>query len=169
VGELASGQPPNDPATHAFLQTQCVFCHMNTEESPIVTGHTFKVTQATYEKCQGCHSNPEMLVEFTQDAVSDQIAEVKQALDLWATTKAPEELRTKYGTLAWEYTNVGELSTGGPGPNSSEQALIPNNIKKARFNLYLVLHDGSFGVHNGPHAINLLDTAIGFVQAELGQ
>jgi hypothetical protein len=47
--------------------------------------------------------------------------------------------------------------------------LIPDNIKKARFDLYLVLHDGSFGVHNGPYAIRLLDTAMEWVRGELGQ
>jgi len=53
------------------------------------------------------------------------------------------------------------------GPSVAEQALIPANIQKARFNLYLVLYDGSYGVHNPPHAINLLDTALDCIQGEL--
>jgi hypothetical protein len=110
-----------------------------------------------------------MLIEFTQESVSVRIEEVKQALDTWGTTKAPEALRVKYGKIAWEYTNIGGLSSGGPGPSTSEQALIPDNIKKARFDLYLVLHDGSFGAHNGPYSITLLDTAMEWVQAELSK
>jgi hypothetical protein len=78
-------------------------------------------------------------------------------------------LRTKYGARAWEYTNPGTLSTGGPGPTASEQALIPDPIKKARFNLYLVLYDGSFGAHNGPYSMTLLDAAQNWVQAELSK
>jgi len=172
VGELESGEAPNDPATHAFLSKQCVTCHMQTEEyvseeQPEVSGHAFAVE--TFDTCSGCHPQPEQLVEFTQESVSLRIAEVKEALDLWGTTKAPEALRVKYGKIAWEYTNIGGLSSGGPGPSSSEQALIPDNIKKARFDLYLVLHDGSFGVHNGPYAIRLLDTAMEWVRGELGQ
>jgi len=130
-------------------------------------GHNFKVQSV--ESCRGCHPQPEALVEFTMAAVQMQIDAVKSALDQWATTKAPEALRTKYGVRAWEYTNPGDLSTGGSGPNSSEQAQIPDNIKKARFNLYIVKYDGSYGVHNGPHAINLLDTAMGWVRAELNK
>lgn len=172
VGQLASGQAPNSPAAHAFLEQQCVSCHMSTraftsDESPAITGHTFKV--AAYESCQACHPLPELLVEFTVDAVTHQIARVKEALDSWALTKAPAALRTKYGTRAWEYTNPGSLSSGGPGPNSTEQGQIPDHIKKARFNLYIVAYDGSYGVHNGPFAITLLDTAMGFVQTELNR
>ena len=62
----------------------------------------------------------------------------------------------------------GDLSPGGPGPTRAEQALIPVNIQKARFNLYLVFYDGSFGVHNGPYAVTLLDTAQTWVQGALG-
>jgi formate-dependent nitrite reductase cytochrome c552 subunit len=172
VGELASGEKPNEPATHAYLEKQCVSCHMQTkpfvsEEEPAITGHRFKV--GFYDACLGCHSDPGGLVEFvTQEAIPAQIDEVKRALDMWATTKAPEALRSKYGPLAWEYTNPGSLSTG-TGPSSSEQALIPDNIKKARFDLYLVVNDGSYGVHNGPYSVKLLDTALAFVQQELNK
>jgi len=172
VGELITGAAPNDPAAHASLDKQCVTCHMQTsayvsEEQPAVTGHSFAV--ASFGACLSCHPLPEMLVDFTKEAVSSQIAQVKQALDTWGTTKAPEALRVKYGKLAWEYTNVGELSSGGPGPSTSEQALIPDNIKKARFDLYLVQNDGSFGAHNGPYVITLLNTAMEWVRAELSK
>jgi hypothetical protein len=110
---------------------------------------------------------PEQLAQFTSAAISNQIQTIKTALDLWAVTKAPDALRTRYGTRAWEYTNPGDLSPGGVGPDSSEQALIPVRIQKARFNLYLVLYDGSFGVHNGPFAVTLLEAAEAWVAQEL--
>ena len=106
---------------------------------------------------------------FTSSAISNQMQTIKASLDLWAVTKAPTALRAKYGTLAWEYTTPGTLSQGGPGPSSTEQALVPVNIQKARFNLYLVLNDGSFGVHNGPFAVTLLDTAQTWVDVELNR
>lgn len=172
VGLLPAGTAAYPPAAHGLLEKQCVTCHMQTaagsgESVPAVTGHSFKVEM--YNACTQCHSSPQLLVSFVTGSISNQVQQVKTYLDLWATTKAPEALRTKYGTLAWEYTTPGELSTGTAGPSSAEQAQIPDNIKKARFNLYIVLNDGSYGVHNGPYAVALLDAARNWVQQELNQ
>lgn len=173
VGELDSGLPHYQPAAHALTITnQCVGCHMQrapyqSEAQPAVTGHSFKVQ--SYDLCLQCHPFPQLLQEFAKIAVTNQIGDVKLVLDLWAVTKAPLSLRTKYGTRAWEYTAPGELSPGGPGPKAAEQAQIPVNIRKARFNLYLVQNDGSFGVHNGPYAITLLETALNWVAEELNK
>jgi hypothetical protein len=171
VGLLASGASPNQPASHALLiKNQCVGCHMQStnyvsETQPAVTGHSFQVQ--SFDTCRRCHPLPEQLADFTSSAISNQVQTIKMALDLWAATKAPLTLQTKYGSRAWEYTTPGDLSPGGVGPTSSEQALIPVNIQKARFNLYLVLYDGSFGVHNAPFAVTLLDTAQNWVDEEL--
>jgi len=171
VGLISSGQPPHQPASHALLiPNQCVGCHMQatnyvSETQPATTGHSFEVQG--FDMCLKCHPLPEQLVSFTTSAISNQVQSIKTQLDLWALTKAPESLRAKYGTRAWEYTTPGELSPGGPGPSSSEQALVPTRIQKARFNLYIVLNDGSFGVHNAPFAVTLLDTAQTWVEEEL--
>ena len=42
-------------------------------------------------------------------------------------------------------------------------------IRVNRFNLYLVLYDGSYGVHNAPFAVTLLDTAANWVEEELNK
>jgi hypothetical protein len=175
VGLLASGLPPNQPAAHALLITnQCVGCHMQTSGtlnglSTATTGHSFKIT--SYNLCVPCHDNQaEGLVQFTTNAVTYWIQQVKTNLDLWAATRAPPALWTNYGIRSWEYTTPGELSSGGPGPSSAEQALISTNIMKARFNLYLVYNERSFGVHNGNNwALPLLFTALDWVHGELGQ
>jgi hypothetical protein len=107
-------------------------------------------------------------VVFVQGLISGQIQTVQASLVNWATNKAPAILGTAdYGTRAWEYTTPGELSPGGPGPNTTQQGLIPLNIKMARFNLYLVFHDASFGVHNPLYSLALLNTAQSMVQTEL--
>jgi hypothetical protein len=137
------------------------------DSHPAVTGHSFEV--ASYDLCLNCHALPEGDVMFTQFAVARLINDVKYHLDYWATNMAPPALAQKYGVLAWEYTNPGELSSGSQGPNSTEQGLIPDNIKKARFNLYLVRYDGSFGVHNPKYSITLLETARKFVRLELDE
>lgn len=49
------------------------------------------------------------------------------------------------------------------------QAQIPQAIREARFNLYLVVHDGSHGIHNGPYTRYLLEVAQRKVNAELAK
>jgi hypothetical protein len=87
---------------------------------------------------------------------------------MWATNAAPAELQTN-GVVPWEYTTAGDLSPGSSGPNAAGQALIPDDIKKARFDLYLVLYDGSYGVHNGPYDIQLLQNAQNWIEGQLYQ
>jgi hypothetical protein len=174
VGELDSGLPPNDPSSHALhIANQCVGCHMQTAPyqsaaQPAITGHTFAMN--SYGVCADCHgsaANASNLVVFVTQVITNRIGTIRNYLDLWATTKAPASLTAKYGTRAWEYTTPGALSPGGPGPDAAEQAQIPVNIQKSRFDLYLVLYDGSFGVHNGLYAVTLLDTAENWVIQEL--
>lgn len=157
----STGVSTNQPATHALLEKQCVDCHMQTSPGgggqPALSGHAFAVN--AYTLCLKCHPNPQGLIQFTQFSVSNQVQEVKALLDMWATSSnVPPALRP-YGTLAWEYSTPGDLNAGGTGPSSNLQPLIPANIQQARLNLYLVLYDGSYGVHNGPYSIKLLDTA----------
>jgi hypothetical protein len=194
VGELSSGLTPNQPGSHAlFITNQCVGCHMQTAPYSVgppevlaVTGHKFKVE--SYSMCLPCHDDPEGFILFGKFGivkigtnsvvipgygVSNRVQQVKGLLNNWATNKAPVSLRTKYKALAWEYMSAGSLSAppGGTasGPNAAEQLLIPDAIKKARHNLYLVLYDGSYGLHNPGHTQDLLDAAKGWVQAELNK
>jgi hypothetical protein len=180
VGELPDGTAPWRAAHATQIAKQCVGCHMQTEGGEgqaqrRMSGHSFKV--ASFTTCVGCHPFPELLVEFTGKIISNQIQQVKASLDRWATLKAPAEIR-KYGLLAWEYDNAGGLSNPdgldtirGPHSDSDpavdEQKYVPTNIKKARFNLYLVLHDGSHGAHNALHASELLDAAQSWIWSEL--
>ena len=174
VGELASGLPPNLPATHSQLEQQCAACHMQTAPyqsaaQPAITGHSFQVQ--LYNVCTPCHGSGQGqgLVELMNTIVSNEVSQVVGSLDQWATNASPPALRS-YGTLAWEYANPGGLSSGGPGPtNAALQALIPVNIQKARFNLYSVYNDGSGGVHNPFYILTLLDTAQTWVQGELNK
>jgi hypothetical protein len=179
IGELESGLSPNLPGAHALLITnQCAGCHMQTtpfvsDAQPAVTGHSFNVE--TYNVCINCHFTTNtplneflmtILVTSVTNQISDQVQTVKFDLDYWAARAAPAAL-AKYGSLAWEYTTPGGLSSGGPGPNATEQTLIPENIRKARFNLYIVQNDGTFGIHNPSYAATLLDAAEDWIQEEL--
>lgn len=173
VGQLATGPSPGYPSTHSRLEMQCAECHMQTTTNNF-SGHTFAV--ATYQLCYRCHSDPAGLVQFVTNDIATQIQQTKSYLNLWATIVAPAStnaalaaMARQYGDLAWEYTAPGSLSTGVAGPNATQQALIPNDIKMARFDLYLVYYDGSFGVHNGPYDIELLQAAQSWIEGELYQ
>jgi Cytochrome c554 and c-prime/Doubled CXXCH motif (Paired_CXXCH_1) len=200
VGELAGGAATFDPGSHAglpesayyslsgtfYLTNQCVSCHMQNDDAPASAVQSHKFTMTKYDVCLNCHNyEPELLVQYVMvPAVSNRVYNLKYALDLWASTKAPPALKTA-GVAPWEYTTPGGLiwQTNGAGritgwvqvdqvsftgPSASNQALIPDNIRKARFNLYLVLNEGSYGVHNPYFALTLLDTAYDWVLEELG-
>lgn len=171
VGVLTDGTAPDFPATHSRLEMQCVECHMQTTNNPSglsnPSGHTFEV--ATYQVCLRCHPyHPAELVQLTTGSISNQIQQTKALLDRWATNAAPMVLRTNYGPLAWEYQHPGGLSSGTNGPSAMEQTNnIPANIRKARFDLYLVVNDGSYGVHNPQYDLVLLKNAQSFVDRQL--
>ena len=177
VGEL---DPPltHFPASHATkLTNQCVACHMQTtpfvsQAAPGDGGHKFTVD--SYEVCAGCHGTLATVPQFMQQVQQFRkgnalyLQELTLDLDYWATNSAPAALRSKYGTNAWEYTAPGGLSPGAlAGPNAAEQASIPANIQKARFNVYIVFSDQSLGVHNPYYVQDLLDQAETWIYNEL--
>jgi hypothetical protein len=137
--------------------------------------HLFAVT--TDEVCLNCHVTPPEYLEeyYLTPAISNGVSVLITAMNRWAARQT-NALLTATNVVAWEYTSPGGLtwqtnSTGlvtswtlavppaFTGPDSSGQALIPDQVKKARFNMYLVLNDGSFGVHNPTFALNLLNAA----------
>jgi hypothetical protein len=175
--EEATNAPPQ--SEHGYIDIQCAQCHMHpttvtspTPENPNYTGHTFEPRMDACEVCHITETAATAVMASTQTNLKQRIAVVKGLLDRWATTKASAALRGKYGSLAWEYSVVGELSDPTqslPGPTDREQADVPDGIKQARFNLYLVQHDGSFGVHNANYSKYLLQVAQDMVTAELGK
>jgi Cytochrome c554 and c-prime len=170
VGEMTNGVAPQFPAAHSRIEKQCVSCHMQT--STLESGHKFTLT--SYEACASCHgtaSNAEKFTGLVGTIISSLCRDVKAGLNQWGATKSPQQIHS-YGALAWEYENAGQISSPdgtAHGPTASEQQFIPANILKARFNLYVVVNDGSYGVHNGPLAITLLQAAQSWVNSELNQ
>ena len=159
---------------------------MQPDAPPAITqGHTFAVT--SHDICLNCHSiDP----GSSGPGISNEVTTVLVLLNNWAANQAPTALQTNSGASKgvpiWEYTTPGGLTletnslgyaTGwtlvdqgtNSGPNSAGQALIPGNIRKARFNLYLVVNDGSLGVHNWIFALNLLSSAQSLISQELNQ
>ena len=195
VGELAGGTATFNPGTHAglpssavnsvsgtfYLTNQCVACHMQADAAPLTThSHAF---EAGYDVCLNCHDG-QAAQQFLAPGLSNQVATVIFALNRWAALNVPPA----NGVVSWEYTTPGGLtwqtnSSGWvtswalvkpvnfTGPNAAGQSSIPDNIKKARFDLYLVLNDGSFGVHNPYFAQRLLgwEGALSLIEQELNK
>jgi hypothetical protein len=179
LGNLGVISGPATNAYHGQIDRQCITCHVYshrpTPAEVAVTGmgHTF---WPQMENCQPCHTvdSANDLVSGIQVEFLQHFSDVQALLDAWATNKAPAALRQKYGTLAWEYTQPGWLSnpTGDDtirGPTAKEQKQVPDEIKQARFDLYLVYQDKSLGVHNGAYARQLIQAATDKVRTLLNQ
>jgi hypothetical protein len=155
-----------------YLTNQCASCHMPPETASYSgNNHTFS---PGYSVCLNCHDGPSYQASLAYD-LSNQVCQIITGLNTWAGTQTNSLLVTN-GVVAWEYTSPGGLtwqanSVGAvtnwsltnpvdfTGPSSAGQNLIPDDIKKARFDLYLILNDGSFGVHNPIYARFLLQSA----------
>ncbi|MEI7731098.1 MAG: multiheme c-type cytochrome [Verrucomicrobiota bacterium] len=171
---------------YKLAQDQCATCHMQDSPTSGLAQHKFEVD--SFDVCLKCHTGDatwmNVLMEFTQEATREKIQVVKSNLNYWAVTKASIQLRTNAGTnyLAWEFTSVGQLSTNRPAAISASKWVgasaaiqtnavygLPANIVQARFGLYLVEHDGSYGVHNNAYTWNLLKIAEEKVKAEIAK
>jgi len=166
IGVTTNATPPQ--AAHRAITHQCTQCHVlavdaaaPSDATPNYTGHTFQPRLAA---CTDCHADPQDRMTVTQADTRRRIAAVKDLLDQWGATLSPASLRSKYGARAWEFSSAGALTNPDElsalnGPATSEQTAIPDEIKQARFNLYLVEYDGSYGVHNSYYARYLLKVA----------
>jgi hypothetical protein len=188
VGELLNGSSTFSPGSHAglpgsasfsisgrfYLTNQCADCHMQSDG----LGAPNHSTLITSDKvCLNCHLIPPAVLEefYLTPVISNSVTTLITALNRWAANQTNSLLATK-DMVAWEYTSPGGLTwqtnsagnvTGWTlnnpvtftGPGTAGQTLIPDKVKRTRFNLYLVLNDGSFGVHNPTLAINLLNAA----------
>jgi hypothetical protein len=160
-----------------YLTNQCADCHMQTDDNGGYN-HSTMVTSDTV--CLNCHVTSPIVLEnnYLTPAISNNVTTLITALNQWSARQT-NALLTATNVVAWEYTTPGGLtwqtnSAGAviswsltnpvnfTGPNSAGQSLLTTNfpnILKVRFNLYLVLDDGSFGVHNPTLALNLLNAA----------
>jgi len=160
-----------------YLTNQCADCHMQTDTSG---GHDHSTMVTSDMVCLNCHiSSPiELEDDYLTPAISNNVTTPITALNQWSARQT-NALLTATNVVAWEYTTPGGLtwqtnSAGNviswsltnpvtfTGPNAAGQSLLTTNfpnILKVRFNLYLVLNDGSLGVHNPTLALNLLNAA----------
>lgn len=149
-----------------YNTNQCATCHVVSGTDPISghaeTGHKFEVNFAgcTLSGCHGSVPN----YEEVQHTTTNRLGQIVSLLNQWAVAKGTNLFgaanATKYKDNGWEFTTIGALaSITNAGPSSSDQLKLPDAIKMARFNLYMVLHDGSLGIHNPRFASGLITDA----------
>jgi len=167
----SSGVATNYSAAHSGIMNrspyntnQCATCHMPiyTSGGTNISGHTFALD---VNGCAlgGCHSSGVPNWQNTQTNTINSISNVVVLLNQWAVSNGPALFGTNYPNYlqnAWEYTTPGALAgiTNG-GPSTGDQPKLPNAIKQARFDVYMVQGDGSFGVHNPGYISFLLNDA----------
>jgi PKD repeat protein len=168
----AQGVATNFYASHSGLQTrtpyntnQCVTCHVvsyATGPHTNVTGHSFALDT---KGCalNGCHTSGTPDIEGYRVQTTNNIANTVALLNQWATNYGPNLFGAnypKYQQNAWEYNTIGALATvTNAGPTGADALKVPDLIKQARFNLYMVLNDGSLGVHNPGYTRFLIKNA----------
>jgi len=141
-------------ARSPYNTNQCATCHVPiyTSGGANITGHSFDMD---INGCAvgGCHTSGAPNYRATQVTTTNRINGVVAMLRAWATSQGPvlfPGTYQNYGQNAWEYTSPGALGDGSTnqGPSTADQPNLPDAIKQARFDLYMVNNDGSKGVHN---------------------
>lgn len=142
--EGASG-PVVRTSTHSTAPDQCVHCHMPNKR------HTFTVSLDT--SCAPCHTAADAAAR--SDAVRNEFLNGLLAL----RTRMENWAQGAFNNPAWwDYTSL-ITEEGGTAPTSSQEAQVPIEIKRARYNYYFLLREGSFGIHNTPYSRYLLNIA----------
>jgi PKD repeat protein len=158
-----------DPTSSHFNTNQCATCHVPiyTSGGTNVTGHTFAMQTNNCILCHGSVPNWQSLQTTTSNSINFAVSLLNQ----WATSNGLALFGANYSNYlqnAWEYTHPGSLATvTNPGPSSADQLLVPNAIKQARFELYMVNNDGSYGVHNPGYVPFLIADATNKVAGQI--
>ena len=151
------------------------------------TGHSFAMDfYGCQSSCHSSYSTAALTAKVLNQktAQSNSMDRVVSLLKQWSTNVAPAILRTNYGPLAWEFPSIGAFSKKttnngviySVGPPSSfkymtnwtspsftndnlQLSTVPQDIRMARFSLYVVYEDQSLGVHNPTYVSALLADA----------
>jgi len=141
-GAVEGTGPVERNTAHANAPGQCSKCHMPDAR------HTFTVS---FDKgCAPCHTAADAAAraDTIKSEILSSLVALRTRMENWAQA-------TLGDPLFWEYTsNI--TAEGGTPP---DQALVPIEVKRARYNYYFVIRSGDYGVHNAPYAKHLLNVA----------
>lgn len=138
TGAQGGTTPPQQTSSHVNVPDQCVHCHLPN------ASHTFTVNLDV--SCSPCHTAADAAARETsvQGEVLNGLLALHSRMQAWA-------LATYGHSDMWDYTT--NLATGETPPN---EATVPIEIQRARYNYYDILTDASYGVHNWVYTDYLL-------------
>ena len=136
-----------------------------------VTGHTFELNKLGCGLA-GCHTSGVPDVDGQQTTTTNNLTRLVALLNQWAVPeKTGDNAGTNYNTSkenTWEFTAPGGLAgVTNAGPSAANQLKLPDVIRQARFNAYMVKNDSSLGVHNPGYSRLLLTDAENKVLSQL--
>lgn len=136
---------------HSRLEKHCVSCHMvKTPEEikdNLVGGHTFRVmTKGSSPRILNDHACKECHESITVEWIEESQAGIKKLLDVLA-----------------ELLPMGVTPSEGGSkklPKFPEDPSLNNEESRASFNYWMIVKDGSYGVHNPVYTKKLLKESI---------
>ncbi|MGC9341743.1 MAG: hypothetical protein ACP5E3_03505 [Bacteroidales bacterium] len=145
--EVAGSESFNSPGSHPHTSAGCNTCHMAEPFGAFAGGHSFSMSYEYHGRetehlagCQGCHQNIE---EFDLNGASSEVETLMA--DLWAILLSNEYVDDESGLV---------------NASSSTPLVIPSDHAGAILNYYMVIEDGSMGVHNPKYTKALLTNSI---------
>jgi hypothetical protein len=140
-GYTAQGGPIQGTSSHAEAPDQCAHCHMPDGR------HTFTVSLDT--GCAPCHTAADAAARSTsvKGEIQNSLLALRTRMQTWSQ-------QAFNNPDLWDYTS--NIPEGETPPN---QAQVPLQVKRSRYNYYFVLNDGSYGIHNTPYTRYLLTVA----------
>jgi hypothetical protein len=142
ISGVDEGNPIRSVA-HFNAPGQCSTCHMLDGTG----GHTYTVK---LDNCVPCHTLADAAARrnAVRGDTEARLLALRNRLQNWAQA-------TFGDPHLWDYTAL--LTEEGKTP--PDQAQVPIEVKRARYNYYFVIRDRSLGTHNGTYTRNLLDVA----------
>jgi len=136
--------PPGESSHGDQTADQCVTCHMPS------ASHVFAPQFDT--SCSPCHSASDASARQSalQSEILADLNQIQSTLTSWS--------ESKFGASHpdfWDYTT--NITTGTPP--AQDDTTIPIEVKRARYNYYFVVNDGSYGVHSAFYSEFLLGIA----------
>jgi hypothetical protein len=147
--------------SHGSVKDGCVTCHMvqgMNASSPVQYSHTLHMTDSLgnptasgLKACEPCHG--------TITSYDD----VKAGADYDGNGSIQGFQTELNGLLAKLKNRLPKDASGNPVTRMSDSLLVKNQPKVVQdlWNYYLVVNDGSFGIHNPKYAVALLQKALG--------
>lgn len=145
--EVQGSENYPNAGSHPHVGIGCNTCHMAEPFGASAGGHSFAMTYSSFGNetdhlagCTACHPSDK---SFDIDGIQTEVADLM------------DELKTKLVDAGWLNASSGLVNASASAP-----LVLTANQAGALLNYYMVLEDGSMGVHNHKYTLALLKNSI---------